>query len=77
MGNNPAVLRLKKVQFVPGSVVLITGATSGIGERLALRYAERGCKLVLASRFVCVLFCVFVCVCVWVWQRGRFVRKLV
>jgi short-subunit dehydrogenase len=33
-----------------GKVVVITGATSGIGREAARRFAERGCRLVLAAR---------------------------
>lgn len=36
--------------LVPGSVILLTGASSGIGEALALRWASRGMKLALAAR---------------------------
>jgi len=34
----------------PGAVVLITGASSGIGEDIAVQYAEKGCFVVLAGR---------------------------
>jgi len=35
--------------FKPNSVILITGAGSGIGRQLALTYARRPCRLVLAD----------------------------
>jgi len=31
-------------------VVVITGASSGMGKEIAYRYAERGCKIVIAAR---------------------------
>jgi len=36
--------------FKANSVIVITGASSGIGRELALRYAQRSCKLILAAR---------------------------
>jgi NADP-dependent 3-hydroxy acid dehydrogenase YdfG len=32
------------------SVVVITGASSGMGKEIAFRYAERGCKIVIGAR---------------------------
>jgi dehydrogenase/reductase SDR family member 7 len=29
---------------------VITGASSGMGKEIAYRYAERGCKIVIAAR---------------------------
>jgi short-subunit dehydrogenase len=35
---------------IDGSVVVVTGASTGIGRAVAQRLATRGCRLVLASR---------------------------
>ena len=51
MGNNPVTFKYTTSnQFVPGSVVVITGASSGMGREMAFRYAERGCKVVMGAR---------------------------
>lgn len=39
-----------KFLYSEDSVVVITGASSGIGKELTFRYAERGCKLVIGAR---------------------------
>ena len=58
MGNNVTILKLKKTYYrrnysfylwiilfhLAGSVVLITGASSGMGKELALIYAKRGAR---------------------------------
>uniref|UniRef100_A0A0G4HPJ3 Uncharacterized protein n=1 Tax=Chromera velia CCMP2878 TaxID=1169474 RepID=A0A0G4HPJ3_9ALVE len=50
MGNNPSVLRIFWTKFSADSVIIITGASMGIGKELAVRYAARGSSLVLFSR---------------------------
>ena len=50
MGNHVMMLNLWKTQYVPDSVIIITGASSGIGKELTYRYAERGAKIVITSR---------------------------
>lgn len=50
MGNHVMMLNLRKSKFVPGSVVVITGGSSGMGKELTYRYAERGAKIVITSR---------------------------
>jgi len=34
------------------SVIVITGASSGMGKELCFRYAKRGCKIVIGSRTI-------------------------
>lgn len=50
MGNNPSLLKFYKDQFVPGSAVLVQGASSGLGRELAKVYAGRGCPMVVTGR---------------------------
>ena len=51
MGNHPTLFKqFNNNQFKPGSVVVITGANSGMGKELCLRYAARQCKIVIAAR---------------------------
>lgn len=50
MGNQIQVLKLKPNKFKKDSVVLITGASSGIGRELAINYAQRKCYLFLIAR---------------------------
>ena len=38
------------INFIADSVVVITGASSGMGKEITYRYAERGCKIVIGSR---------------------------
>ena len=52
MGNHVMMLNLRKSKYVPGSVIVITGASSGMGKELTYRYAERGAKIVITSRSI-------------------------
>lgn len=36
--------------FIANSVIVITGASSGMGKEMTYRYAQRGSKIVIASR---------------------------
>jgi len=50
MGNHPFTMRFRRNRFKPGSVIVITGASSGMGKEFAFRYAMRDCKIVIGSR---------------------------
>lgn len=50
MGNHPYTMYARRNKFKPDSVVVITGASSGMGKEITYRYAERGCKIVIGSR---------------------------
>ncbi|KAF5196663.1 11-beta-hydroxysteroid dehydrogenase 1B [Thalictrum thalictroides] len=43
------ILRMFKIEDLTGKVVLITGASSGIGEQLAYEYAKKGVRLALVD----------------------------
>jgi short-subunit dehydrogenase len=46
MGNQPAILKISKPNvFKSDSVILITGASSGIGREIAYQYSQRNCRL--------------------------------
>ena len=40
----------KKGTFFKDKVIIVTGASSGIGKSLALRFSHHGARVVLASR---------------------------
>ena len=51
MGQTPsAQWLLYKPKFIQGTVILITGASSGLGKNLALKYAAKGANLILSGR---------------------------
>ena len=63
MGNHPYTMYIRQNKFkripfaqknnsfsLAGSVVVITSASSGIGEELCKRYVARGCRIVIGSR---------------------------
>ena len=41
--------RFYQAEGVEGKIVIVTGATAGIGERIAYRFAELGCKKVILT----------------------------
>ncbi|EGR30443.1 short chain dehydrogenase, putative [Ichthyophthirius multifiliis] len=50
-GSYRVVSEFGDTEFPPNqSVIIITGASSGIGRELALRYAQQNCKLLICSR---------------------------
>ncbi|KAF6038598.1 hypothetical protein EB796_003098 [Bugula neritina] len=42
----------KQRKQLKGKVVVITGASSGIGEALATEFVQKGCKVILAARSI-------------------------
>jgi len=51
MGSVPSVQKwTHKKDFKPGSVVVVFGASSGLGWNLSLKYAERQCPVVVSGR---------------------------
>ena len=50
MGTNGSTAgMLTQSQFKKGSVVVLTGAGTGLGREVAYKYAERGCPMVIHS----------------------------
>lgn len=45
-----AYIETNLLSSIADSVVVITGASSGMGRELTFKYAERGCKIVIGSR---------------------------
>lgn len=43
-------MRHTHLKPIPDQVVVIVGASSGIGREVALRFASRGAKVVVAAR---------------------------
>jgi len=59
MGNHPMTMYARANKFkrktaliksLADSVIVITGASQGMGRELTYRYAARGCKIVIAAR---------------------------
>lgn len=46
----PSLFNKNVVNCLPGQVVLITGASSGLGEALAHTFYHAGCKVILVAR---------------------------
>ena len=52
MGTNPSVANFKSTteREDAGKVIIIQGASQGLGKEIAYRYAKRDARLVLTSR---------------------------